>query len=417
VTTTHIIGAGLAGLSAAVALASKAQKVVVYEAADQAGGRCRSYWDSRLGRVIDNGNHLILSGNRAVLGYLDEIGARDRLYDAGAARFPFLDLETGERWELRPGAGRLPFWILDKSRRVAGTGIGDYLSLDLWRLLRAGPKDRVEDCLKCEGVLWRRFWQPLIVAALNCEARGASAALLKRVFRETFLAGAEACRPLIARESLAHCLVEPALGTLAKHGHEVRFNRRLRTMENDGRRITLLNFGEDRQPIGAGDRVILALPPAGAAALLPGLRVPLESSAIVNAHFQLPEQREPPQGEPRLLGLIGGTADWIFLRDGMASITVSAADALVRTAAGEIAALLWRDTAKALGLPGDPLPAHRIIKEKRATFTQSPEGLALRAGPVTEFANLRLAGDWLDTGYPATIESAVRAGRWAAQNP
>ena len=220
-----------------------------------------------------------------------------------------------------------------------------------------------------------------------------------------------------AREGLAHCLVEPALTYLGSRGHEVRLKRRLRRMENDGRRITLLDFGEDQLLIGADDRVILALPPAGAAALLPGLRVPLESSAIVNAHFQLPTQRESVEAGPRLLGLVGGTADWIFLRDGMASITVSAADSLVRAPADEIATLLWRDTAQALGLPGDPLPAHRIIKEKRATFTQSPEGIALRAGPVTDFANLRLAGDWLDTGYPATIESAVRAGRWAAQSP
>src|SRR5579864_4112025 len=98
----HVIGAGLAGLSAAVALREAGHAVTVIEAGPAAGGRCRSYFDRELGLRIDNGNHLLLSGNRAAFRYLDTIGARDTLVMPAAPIFPFLELNSGLRWTLRP---------------------------------------------------------------------------------------------------------------------------------------------------------------------------------------------------------------------------------------------------------------------------------------------------------------------------
>ena len=130
----HIVGAGLAGLSAAVKLASQGVRVSVHEATNQAGGRCRSYFDTTLGMTIDNGNHLVLSGNHATLTFLDKIGARDQLSSPKNADIPFLDLSTGTRWTIRANDGLVPWWILDPKRRVPGTRARDYLSL--LRLLR-----------------------------------------------------------------------------------------------------------------------------------------------------------------------------------------------------------------------------------------------------------------------------------------
>ena len=104
--TVHIIGAGLAGLSAAVRLASRGKAVVVHEATAFAGGRCRSYHDASVGMTIDNGNHLLLSGNRAALDYLRSIGAEHRLVGPATAEFSFVDLASGERWTLRFDDGR-----------------------------------------------------------------------------------------------------------------------------------------------------------------------------------------------------------------------------------------------------------------------------------------------------------------------
>src|SRR5258708_15200735 len=97
----HVIGAGLAGLAAAVTLAARGRRVTVHEAGDHAGGRCRSYDDVALGCRLDNGNHLLLAGNRRTMTYLDRIGARASLVGPDAAIFPFVDLATGRRWVLR----------------------------------------------------------------------------------------------------------------------------------------------------------------------------------------------------------------------------------------------------------------------------------------------------------------------------
>src|ERR1700685_353666 len=139
--TIHIIGGGLAGLSRAVRLTPQGRSVVVQEATAFAGGRCRSYHDAAVGMMIDNGNHLLLSGNHAALAYLRDIGAADRLGGPPHAEFSFVDLAIGDRWTLLFNDGRLPWWILDAKRRVPGTRVLDYLPLV--RLLRAAPGQAV----------------------------------------------------------------------------------------------------------------------------------------------------------------------------------------------------------------------------------------------------------------------------------
>ncbi len=119
--TAYIVGGGLAGLSAAVALAQKGRKVVLIEGAPQAGGRCRSYFDATLGTVIDNGNHLVLSGNHSVQTYLAAIGATDALAGPDRAVFDFVDVRSELRWTLRPNDSLLAWWIFDATRRVPGT--------------------------------------------------------------------------------------------------------------------------------------------------------------------------------------------------------------------------------------------------------------------------------------------------------
>ena len=409
---THVVGAGIAGLAAAVALVRARRAVTLYEASGAAGGRCRSYPDAKLGCALDNGNHLLLSGNRATLRYLAEIGAGDALTGPEAAAFPFLDLGSGQRWCLRPGAGRLPWWIFDPSRRVPGTGVADYLSV--LRLAAARADRTVAECVGEDSVLFRRFWEPLAVAALNTPARAGSARLLLPVLRETFARGEGACRPRVARTGLSDAFVDPALAWLRRRGAAILLRHRLRGIDCADGRACRLDFGAHAVPLRDGDSVVLALPPPAAARMVPGLTVPEGSHAIVNVHFRLPVPAGLPAGLP-LLGLIGGTAQWLFVRGEIASVTVSAADALADEAAEAIAAGTWRDVATALALDRDAVPAYSVVKEKRATFAQTPEQARRRPGTRTGLGNLHLAGDWIDTGLPATIESAVRSGRMAAR--
>ena len=408
----HVVGAGLAGLAAAVHLAERRQPVTLYEAAQQAGGRCRSFFDRTLGRVIDNGNHLLVSGNRSALAYLNTVGAAHSLIGPERASFPFLDLGTGERWTVRPNRGPLPAWVLLPSRRVPGTRVSDYVAA--WRLWRADERQTVAYCLRTDDVLWRRFWSPLATAVLNTPAKTGSARLLWAALRESFAQGAGGCRPLIARASLAASLVDPALKFLRHHAVEVALGQRLRAIRLEDRRACTLDFGQRRTDLGPGHRVILALPPGQVTALLPGLRAPHESHAIVNGHFRLPLPVRLP-GDAVLLGLIGGTAEWLFVRDDLVSLTVSAADSLAEETSDVIAARLWTDAAAALGMPAQPQPPARIVKERRATFAQTPEQAARRPPAATRWSNLFLAGDWTDTGLPATIEGAIRSGHVAAE--
>jgi hypothetical protein len=159
--------------------------------------------------------------------------------------------------------------------------------------------------------------------------------------------------------------------------------------------------------------VIVALPAPEAERLL-GLGFGFDYSPIVNAHFAL---REPTSGPPRMIGVLGAATQWVLVRGSVASVTVSAADDLVGQTAEEIGSRLWhevRTTLELLGLaPPETPKAQRIIKERRATIRQTP-GLR-RPGPKTAWSNLVLAGDWTDTGLPATIEGALRSGVTAAR--
>jgi hypothetical protein len=231
---------------------------------------------------------------------------------------------------------------------------------------------------------------------------------------ETFGRGGEAARPCIAREGLSASFVDPALRRLAARGAEVGFNRRLRAIEVTDGRASALDFAEGKLAVRPGDSIVLALPPARAAELLPGITAPLESRAIVNAHFRLGSSPAFPENLP-FLGLVGGVAHWLFRRGDVVSVTVSAADALADERNEAVANKLWADVAQALALAPTPRPPVRIVKEKRATFAQVPTALARRAHTRTALGNLFLAGDWTDTGIPATLEGAIRSGHNAAQ--
>lgn len=407
----HIVGAGMAGLACGASLAAQGVPVVLHEAAGHAGGRCRSFYDKVLDRLVDNGNHLMLGANAAIFAYLDQVGSRHGLIAQTRAAFPFVDLRSGERWVLRPSGGRLPWWIFVPARRVPRTRWRDYLAM--FRLGRAAPEATVAACLGASGPLHERLWKPLTDAVLNADPGEAAASLLWPVVRETFGKGEAACRAYVARRGLSPDLVEPGLAFIERCGGEFRFGTRLRAVERDGGRVRALDLTAGRIELGPGDAAVLAVPHAVLADLLPEVPVPEGARAIVNAHFRLERPAELPEGA-RFLGLVGGVAQWLFVRGEVVSVTVSAADALAEEANEAVAERLWADVATALALAPRPLLPWRVVKEKRATFAQTPRNARRRPGPRVGLSNLFLAGDWTDTGLPATIESAVVSGRRAA---
>jgi hydroxysqualene dehydroxylase len=403
----HVVGAGLAGLSCAIRLAEAGRRVILHEGARMAGGRCRSYYDSALGLAIDNGNHLLLSGNAAARDYCRRIGAGDALVAPDQCAFDFLDMRDGRRWRLAPNASRLPWWVLVPSRRVPGTKPLDYLGAA--RLLRAKKGATIGETMDCSGLLYERLWGPVLLSALNTEPKESSAELAGAVLRETLAAGGHACRPMVARDGLGAAFVDPALARLRELGAEVRFGARLKALDFCDGHAGALHFPDQTVEVSAQDRIVLAVPPWAASGFVPGLVAPDDFRAILNAHFKV----APPQGQPLLLGMIGSLSEWLFAFPDRLSVTISGADRLMDEPREDLALRIWREVAAATGLSAD-LPAWQIVKEKRATFAATPAQQARRPGVKTDWPNLWLAGDWTDTGLPATIEGTIRSGYKAA---
>ncbi|MDN4573217.1 hypothetical protein DBB29_05195 [Pandoraea cepalis] len=408
--TAHVIGAGLAGLAAAVRLVKRGVPVVLHEAAPQAGGRCRSYFDRQLNAVIDNGNHLVLSGNTTMREFTRTIGSEHTLTGPDRAEFAFVDLTSDERWTVRLSEGRLPWWIFDSNARVPGTKWSDYLSLA--PLLRAGPEATMTDAMRCPPALYQRLIHPLFLAVLNADPAEGSAQMAAAVIRETLAAGGKACHPLIASEGLDVSFVTPALAFLQANGARVMMQHRVRALgfAPDDSRVESIDFGDGPQALAADDAVVLAVPPNVAAGLVPDLTTPDEYRAIVNAHFQVP----PPPGCPPMIGVVNGVSDWIFAFDGRLSVTISGADHLLDESRESLALRIWDEVARACQVPATPMPVWQLVREKRATFAATPAQDKRRPGARTRWRNLALAGDWTATGLPATIEGALRSGNRAA---
>jgi squalene-associated FAD-dependent desaturase len=403
-----VIGAGLSGLSAAVRLAARGMTVEVFEAAQQAGGRCRSYFDPAIGQVIDNGNHFVLSGNYATMDYLRLVGAQDKLVGSPRSGVDFVDIRSHERWAIAPSEGPIPFWVFDAKRRVPGTVPKDYL--EIGRLLLARKGQRIDEVLSCKGPLWDRLFHPFLLGALNTEPETASAELAAALVRETFMKGGYAYRIRIAHPTLAAAFIDPALAFLARHEASVRFGRRVRRVVFTDSGATAIECPEGTTPVSRDDMVIVATPPWVTKELMPDVAAPDEFRAIVNAHFKMPG----PAGAPLMLGVLGGTAQWIFSFSDRISITVSGADGIVDRDREDLARTFWSDVCAALSITAD-MPAWQVVKEKRATFASTPEQAARRAPAATHCPNVFLAGDWTDTGLPATIEGSIRSGVTAAE--
>jgi glycine/D-amino acid oxidase-like deaminating enzyme len=399
--TVHVVGAGIAGMVAALALARAGHGVVLHEATALAGGRCRALADG-----TDNGTHALMGANHAALRVLAAIAASDRWVEPEPDGLPVLDLADGSARRITAA----PLAWRDPARRPPGLTAGGLLAL----LAMALPlTDRpVAAALAKHPVLLRGFVEPLTVAALNTPVAEASSARLGQVLRRLGRAGA--ARLLVARDGLGPDLVAPALAALAQAGAAIRFGSRLRALTSAEGRVTALHLTEDTLTLDPGDAVILALPPWEAARLIPGLKVPERHAPILNLHFA-----HPVPGAVRFLGILGGLAQWVLLRPSGVSVTVSAADAESDAPVEDLAPRAWaeiRRAATAFAVPGpwpEAPPPCRAVKERRAT-PRHGVGIPPQA-PRLAMRNLALAGDWSWAGLPATIEAAALSGEAAAR--
>lgn len=397
----HVVGAGVAGLVAAHALAQAVRRVTLHEAAPVAGGRARALPDG-----TDNGTHALIGANRVALGFLQAIGARDGWIEPEADGLPVLDLANGaaRRVALSP----FGWWRADRRPEGAGPrAVGALLGMAL-----PGRDRTIAAALTAHPQFLRGFADPLTIAVLNTPAAEASTRRMGQVLRRLGAPGAT--RLFVARHGLGPDLVQPGLDALARLGVEIRLGLRLRAITQENGRAAALEMADGALSLGPDDAVVLALPPWEAARLLPGLPAPEAHAPIVNLHFA----RTGP-GPVRFLGFVGGLCQWVLVRPEGVAVTVSAGDAEAEETADTLAPRAWaeiRRATAAFALPGDwpeAPPPCRVVKERRATPRQRPGPIP--TPPRRPLANLVLAGDWTWPYLPATIEAAACSGLAAAR--
>ena len=408
--TVHVIGAGLAGLSAAVELQRRGRRIVLHDAHAHAGGRCRSWFDGTLNTTLDSGLHTVFAGQPATQRYLRAIGAADQLAGPALAECPVVDVASQQRWTLRFGNGRWPSWLFDAASRAPGTTPLDYLALAPLAFARTGRS--LAQTRRCAGVLWDRWLRPFFLGVLNIAPRHASAELARAALRGAFAAGGPGCRPLVARRGLGSAFVEPALRMLQYGGAQIRLNSRLDAFEfgAHGNAVDAVSLGGERIDLAPGDAVVLAVPPEVAQPLVPELAAPDTFSAVVTAYFAV----DASTGNPLQTTVVNGVVDAVRTGDGLLAATIRDAGRWLDMPRDTLARRIWEDVARVSGANPETIPAWQLVVEPRAGFAAVPSQEMKRPAVRTRWTNLVLAGDWIATGLPATIEGAIRSGQLAA---
>ena len=427
-----VVGGGLSGLAAAVHLTSRGIPVVLLEQRKVPGGRAYSFVDESTGTVIDNGQHVLIAGYTATMDFLGMIGTRDRLT---VQRRPELMFHHPERGFCRFRLPHLPA-PLHLLGGILTTGL--FSAADKLRLIRAGralgsfSAEReggmtVEawlDSLGQSAETKRSFWEPLAVAIMNEHIGVASALVFTRALRTAFLSGPGASALAIPAVGLSDLYVDPARSFIEKHGGRVRCSADVTASLAGGDAVTAVRL-RDGETI-ACSALILAVPSYRAAGLLPdrlreggflAAAASIPVSPIVSIHLWF--ERDFMTCES--LGVIGRRIQWVFNRKkiapgsetktgGHVSTVISAAHAFVDTGNDDLARIALEDLRSVFGADMGHAVHAVVIREKRGTFSCTPEVERIRPGPDTPIANLFIAGDWTDTGYPATIEGAIMSG-------
>ena len=415
-----VIGAGWAGMAAAVTLAQARIPVTVFEAARHLGGRARAVEIE--GKALDNGQHILIGAYRETLRLMRVVGADPEQL---LLRQP-LAIDYPGRFRLR--APRLPAPLhlliallgasgLAWSERIAAIRFMSAMRRNGYRIGADMPVAELLASQGQSGALVRYLWEPLCVSALNTPAASASAQVFLNLLRDA-LDGARANGDfLIPRADLGQLFPEPAAAFVRANGGAIRLGTPVRTLDKtaDG---FLLDAGAARY-----SHAILAVGPHQLDPLLERLAAlaPLRASVaafayepIYTCYLQYPQDVSMPLP---MTGFDGGSIQWIFDRGrlnglaGLLAAVISARGAHQNTNQDTLARAIHSELAAFL--PGLPAPLwSRVIAEKRATFSCRPD--MARPANRTAVDGLCLAGDYTASDYPATLESAVRSGVHAA---
>ena len=392
----------------AACLATHRQKysIELFEGSAQSGGRCRSYYDKNLDMEIDNGNHLILSANTNFLKFCKLIDSEKTLKCLDSS-FNFFNLKNKSKWSLKIEGNLFPFWVFNKKQRIPNTRILDYLSI--LKIIFCSDSEVVSKYTKFNN-LYTYFWEPLTLGILNTHCKDASALLLKNVLKETFLKGKKSSMIYQPRVSWNRTIIEPATTFLLKRKVKLNYNSLLKKIifKSDG--MSKLIFQNKEIDINSSDKVVLAMPPHNVQKILPEIKLPTEFNTILNVHFKYDIKKLDHLSTP-ILGLLNSITHWIFIKNNYISVTVSAANDFNDEKQESLVKKIWHEVKTALGIKSKMMPIYRLLREKKATYNQSPHNLNLIRNISNLPKNLSIIGDWTETNFPCTIESSILSGK------
>jgi squalene-associated FAD-dependent desaturase len=426
-----VVGGGWAGLCAALALCERGVEVQLFEKRAILGGRAYSYRAREAGHAVDNGQHLLMGCYGATLGFLERIGAQGRVEIQPRLRVPFLHPDRGAA-TFRCAAAPSPLHLTLGAMTYSHLSPGERMRLLLGGLrialsYRGGSSATVSVALAAAGQsvnLRTCFWNPLAIAVLNELPERASADLFAVVLRRVFFARAGASRIVFPRVGLSDLCAEPAARAIERAGGVIETGPAVRAIGVENGRVTGVSF-QGRAEVRA-DAVIATVPPPALSELLPaalreapGLAAieHLRGAPIVSAHFWFKQAF----AAPRMAGFLDGPIHWLFTppmqpeSGRYVTLVVSGAHDLVDRRPEDVTRIARRELDRYVPQARDlEVVDTLVVKEPQATFAATPQEQPYRPGTVTPVANLFLAGDWTDTGLPATLESAVVSGERAA---
>ncbi len=416
-----VIGGGFAGLSSAAFLSSNGHIVQLLEASPKLGGRAYSFLDNKTNTVIDNGQHILMGCYKETLNFLKLIGADKNLLYQDKLEINFVK----ENYQLVPLKstplfyplnllfGMLKFKAVSFANRLKLLKV--FLKLPFYSaesLSRMTVYDWLVKEEQDEQVM-EAFWKILAIGALNTNIKNASAKMFVDILKEIFLNGNFAATILLPKYGLSETYCKPAKSFIEKNGGSVNLSSQVTELicseTNIEKVVTKEKVYDDF------DFVISAIPHFALEKIItdesiiknPGLSY----SSILNIHIWL---KENPLTK-NFYGLIGSPVHWIFNKGTHLNLVISDADDYIEKNDEELFELVCNELKNYVNLDKDMITSYKVIKEKRATFIPSNDIINKRPLQKTRIKNLMLAGDWIDTGLPATIESAVKSGRQASE--
>jgi squalene-associated FAD-dependent desaturase len=416
-----VIGGGLAGLSAAVHLTNKNFKVDLLESSPKLGGRAYSFRAKNGNDILDNGQHILMGCYEETLHLMKIIGAEDKLKYQSNLEISFLK-ENAEQFKLKSAPLPHPFNLL--LGLLSYKAITFKARLKVLKFFLKIPTYSDEELRRMSVSEWltrenqdenisKAFWEVISVGTLNTSIKKASAKIFADILRKIFLNNKISSTIILPAYGLSETFCIPAQKFIESRGSNVLLSHHV-----TGFRIKDNNIVEvqtDQGNLFDFDYVVSAIPLYSVNKFVPVSqlnKIPdLIYSSILSVHLWI----KVNQLKEEFYGLINSPVHWIFNKGNYLTIIISDADYLMGKPKEELLDIVVNELEKFIGLNRDNVLDFQIIKEKRATFIPSEKILDSRPDVITNLDNFFIAGDWVDTGLPSTIEGAVKSGRMVSE--